>query len=236
MKLLKILAPGFVLLGACHAHADFSVNLSLVSDYSKRGITQTDNAPAAQFGIDYSTESDIYIGLWSSNVEFPLDATKVDETVDREIDAYIGSYYEISETSRFDTGISYYTYQGQDLAEEVSYGEGHALFDFALGNGIAEINAYYSWDYLGLDVGQQVIELGYAGYIMHDHRIGVKAGRIQSGDERRLNYEGESEYMHYQIAYSSSYKYFTFEIKGETTSLKDDRAKEKVIAGLSFSY
>ena len=218
------------------ARAELSVNISAITDYSKRGITQTDNSPAIQFGIDYSTPNDIYMGLWTSNLDINGNDTSKDNDINREVDAYLGSYFEISETSRLDLGITYYSYLGSDEAGERDHGEGHALFDFSIARGSAEINVFYSWDYSGLDASQQTVQLAYSGFIFEKHRVRVMGERIESSDVRRLDYEGESEYMHYQISYDTNYKYFGFEIKAENTDLKEDEAKQKITAGISFVY
>ncbi len=45
-------------------------NLTLVSDYQFRGVSQTDEDPAIQGGFDYAHKSGFYLGVWASNVEF----------------------------------------------------------------------------------------------------------------------------------------------------------------------
>lgn len=230
------LAVGLILTGCSAANADLSVNISAVSDYSKRGITQTDNAPAIQLGFDYSTPSDIYMGVWASNLDINGDDADDDNDINGEVDAYLGGYYEISETSRIDLGVTYYSYIGSDEASESNHGEGHALFDFSIAGGSTEINAFYSWDHLGSDTSQQVIQLAYSGYIFEKHRLRIMAEMIESGDIRRLSYEEEKEYFHYQLSYDTSYKNFGFEIRAENTTLEDDEAKQKIIAGISFVY
>lgn len=47
----------------------FTGNVSLVSDYRFRGISQTMRRPAIQGGFDYSHESGWYLGTWASNVD-----------------------------------------------------------------------------------------------------------------------------------------------------------------------
>ena len=43
-------------------------NMSIVTDYRFRGISQTFELPAIQGGIDYAHASGIYLGNWNSNV------------------------------------------------------------------------------------------------------------------------------------------------------------------------
>jgi len=50
------------------AQAQVAGNLGLTSDYRFRGVSQTQNAPAVQGGIDYAHNSGFYIGNWNSSV------------------------------------------------------------------------------------------------------------------------------------------------------------------------
>lgn len=47
----------------------FTGNVSLVSDYRFRGISQTMRHPAIQGGFDYAHKNGIYLGTWASNVD-----------------------------------------------------------------------------------------------------------------------------------------------------------------------
>jgi len=67
-KSLLILA----LLSAGLVQAQVTTNLGATSDYRFRGISQTQNAPAIQGGIDYAHKSGVYIGNWNSSVSSQL--------------------------------------------------------------------------------------------------------------------------------------------------------------------
>lgn len=69
-KLLLALAlsAGFV----ASAQAQLTGNLGLTSDYRFRGVSQTQNAPAVQGGIDYAHKSGFYVGNWNSSVSSEL--------------------------------------------------------------------------------------------------------------------------------------------------------------------
>lgn len=47
-----------------------TANVSLVSDYRFRGITQSNYQPAIQGGFDYAHESGLYIGNWNSTINW----------------------------------------------------------------------------------------------------------------------------------------------------------------------
>jgi uncharacterized protein (TIGR02001 family) len=69
-KILAIVA--LALITATAAQAQVSGNLGLTSDYRFRGVSQTQNAPAVQGGIDYNHVSGLYIGNWNSSVSSQL--------------------------------------------------------------------------------------------------------------------------------------------------------------------
>jgi len=83
-------------------------NLTLVSDYRFRGISQTLGGPAVQGGLDYAHASGLYLGNWNSNVSgvsFPNGAGV-------EMDFYGGWRGEIGAGLTLDIGGLYYLYPG----------------------------------------------------------------------------------------------------------------------------
>jgi uncharacterized protein (TIGR02001 family) len=68
-KFMKKLLIALALLSSFSAaHAEVTGNLGLTSDYRYRGISQTQNAPAVQGGVDYTHSSGFYVGNWNSSV------------------------------------------------------------------------------------------------------------------------------------------------------------------------
>ena len=93
----------------------FSANVALVSEYLFRGLSQTDDAPALQGGIDYEVEIakpvSLYLGVWGSNVDFNEGGTVDGATV--EMDWYGGLRGSIGDTGiSWDVGAIYYSYPG----------------------------------------------------------------------------------------------------------------------------
>jgi uncharacterized protein (TIGR02001 family) len=64
----KILATILLATASFAASAQLTGNLGLTSDYRFRGVSQTQNAPAVQGGIDYAHKSGFYVGNWNSSV------------------------------------------------------------------------------------------------------------------------------------------------------------------------
>jgi uncharacterized protein (TIGR02001 family) len=87
---------------------DWSVtgNLSLVSDYRFRGVSQTDKRPAVQGGIDIGHKSGFYVGNWDSNIDSGLYTGG-----NIEMDFY-GGFKGSSGDFSYDVGLLYYYYPG----------------------------------------------------------------------------------------------------------------------------
>ena len=132
-------------------------NVTLVSDYRFRGISQTYEGPAVQGGFDYSHSSGFYLGNWNSNV-----ASQVYTGGSGiEMDVY-GGYKRSFGGFGFDIGYLYYHYP---KAEFQSAGDGSQGFDsqeIYLGGSWKWISLKYSLavsDYFGL--GSTQVNGGY---------------------------------------------------------------------------
>jgi uncharacterized protein (TIGR02001 family) len=64
----KLFLALMMAVGIASAQAQVTGNLGLTSDYKFRGVSQTQNAPAVQGGIDYNHSSGLYVGNWNSSV------------------------------------------------------------------------------------------------------------------------------------------------------------------------
>jgi uncharacterized protein (TIGR02001 family) len=97
-----------------------TANVTVVSDYRYRGISQTNFKPAIQGGFDYAHESGLYIGNWNSSISWISDAapatgnTRVTAPV--EMDFYGGIKKElIGEGFASDFGVLQYYYPTSGL-------------------------------------------------------------------------------------------------------------------------
>jgi uncharacterized protein (TIGR02001 family) len=89
-----------------------SANVSLVSDYYFRGLTQTWHKPAIQGGFDAAHSSGLYAGVWASNVSGKQYAGGSMET-----DLYGGYNYKLGEDITLGAGLIYYWYPGANVDE-----------------------------------------------------------------------------------------------------------------------
>lgn len=89
------------------AETEISANVSLVSDYRFRGISQTDRKPAIQGGFDLEHSSGLYAGVWASSISWLSDAGASGSSM--EIDFYAGYAGEVGDFG-YDLGVVRYNY------------------------------------------------------------------------------------------------------------------------------
>ncbi len=176
--LTTLSAPGLALA------ADFtpSSNVSLVSDYLYRGISQTGAGAAIQGGFDLAHSSGVYVGAWGSSISWLSDAG-VATTAGLELDTYAGYKGAAGDVS-YDVGFLRYNYPGTYVAGAtkgdtnevygaVTYSIVTAKLSYCLGDlfGVskaagstyAELNASYAIPDTGISLGGHVGQQTYKG-------------------------------------------------------------------------
>ncbi|MDP1629828.1 MAG: TorF family putative porin [Caulobacter sp.] len=143
MKFLKLAlcaaTASFAMAGAAAAQ-EVSFNVGVTSDYVFRGVSQADEKPALQGGVDV-TGGIFYGGLWASNVDF-YDST------DAEIDAYVGVTPSAGPVS-FDFGAIYYGYVNQPSGADYDFWEFKAAASVPAGPATLGAAIYYSPEFFG---------------------------------------------------------------------------------------
>lgn len=88
-----------------------SGSVTLVSDYSFRGLAQSNRKPALQGGIEYASAGGFYAGAWGSSISWLSDGQdSVSSNV--ELDGYAGYRGSWGESVTYDAGFNYYWYPG----------------------------------------------------------------------------------------------------------------------------
>jgi uncharacterized protein (TIGR02001 family) len=87
----------------------FTSNVSLVSDYLYRGISQTNAKPALQGGFDYSHASGFYAGVWGSSISWLTDQGTASSS-QLELDTYFGFKNSFADDFSYDVGFLRYNY------------------------------------------------------------------------------------------------------------------------------
>ncbi len=143
-----------------------TANVTVVSDYRYRGISQSNFKPAIQGGFDYAHESGFYIGNWNSSISWISDAASAGGTKNVsapiEMDFYAGIKKElIGEGFASDLGVLQYYYPTTGLpssatnpntteiyaAQNFTFGPvtGFAKFSYAVSNTFGFTNSNGSY-------------------------------------------------------------------------------------------
>jgi uncharacterized protein (TIGR02001 family) len=151
VKTISILgaAAGLLLAGNV-AQAQFSSTITAVNDYDFRGVSLSAKDPALQASLDYAFENGLAIGAWASNID---SGDEVDD--DLELDLYFNYAYELSESSAFTAGLTYYLYPSGDTTED--YPEIYVGFNY----GDLAVKQWYTNDNFGSDESALYTEGNY---------------------------------------------------------------------------
>ena len=120
------LTATLAVLGVSLAHAEdtakspfaLSFTLGATSDYVFRGVSQTQNEPAVQGGLELAHDSGFYVGLWGSNVDW-VEAGGYKEDNSLEVDLYGGFRGTFADSFGYDFGIITYYYPGDKISGAV---------------------------------------------------------------------------------------------------------------------
>ncbi|ENZ81268.1 MULTISPECIES: TorF family putative porin [Caulobacter] len=185
MKLLKIMlasaAATVALSGAAMAdELKLAYNIGVTSDYVFRGVSQTQEDPAVQGGVD-ATYGMGYAGVWASNVDF---GSKNPST---EVDFYAGVKPTVGDTS-LDLGVIYYSYtKDKGLTPGAySYLELKAAASRTFGPATLGAAVYYSPEFPG--------KTGHATYGELNASVPVAKKLTLSGAIGRQNIQKASDY------------------------------------------
>jgi uncharacterized protein (TIGR02001 family) len=113
-------------------------NLSLVSDYRFRGLSQTFQRPALQGGFDYAHASGFYLGNWNSNVSSTLYPN-----ANLEMDFY-GGYKRAFGDLGLDAGFLHYYYPGSK-ATLTNPQTGRSVTDVKIDNKELYVGGSWKW-------------------------------------------------------------------------------------------
>lgn len=159
-------------------------NVTLATDYVWRGISQTDENPAIQGGLDWSNDGGFYLGTWGSNVDFG-------DVENMELDFYGGWTTEFASGLGLDLGFIQYLYF--DDAGDVDFNEIYAGLSYA------DFSGKLSYD---IDNESTYLEVGYDTELANDFGLGLHVGNY--------SFDGGGDYTDYSISLSKSYSGLDF--------------------------
>lgn len=217
----------------------FSANVLIATEYLYRGITQTNEDPTIQGGMDYSHSSGFYAGTWASNLEFNPSTT---DAASLEMNFYGGYGFDFAGLS-YDVGYLYYLYTGQNedaAGGDYDFWEIYGSISKAFEGSLApSVSVGFAWspDFYGED--------GDGIYINSSIGISLPAGinpyvnigyQDVSGDETT---PAGFDYWHYAVGASKSFGAFTFDIswnEADNYCSGDQSACEAVVFAVSSAW
>lgn len=209
-----------------------SANVGFVSEYSFRGITQSDESFAIQGGFDAAHSSGLYAGVWASNVDF-----NDGDEAQMEADLYAGYATEFQGLN-VDIGAIYYAYPGAEVAREYDFVEaalsvGHDFESFA-----ATASVNYSPDYFNESGDATYTALAVDVPLPYELALSAHVG-YQSIDDNAAF--GVPDYTDWSVGLGYSYEGFDLALTYVDTDLKEpsecaDGCAERLIASVSKSF
>ena len=186
----KVLLALFAIAGFTAAHAQVSGNLGLTSDYRFRGISQSQNAPAIQGGVDYAHSSGLYIGNWNSSVSSQVYTNGAGV----ESDLYAGYKKDVYKGITIDVGSYNYFYPRATAART---GSNFDTYEAFAGVGYKDlVSAKYS----------QTLGNGYFGAVNAQGTKYYQAdARVPVGFVKNLSVVAHAG--HTNVAHSNAYDY-----------------------------
>ncbi len=152
-----ILASGFAAVPAfadeTDAPSDITVtgNVTLVTDYRFRGLSQSSGDPAIQGSININHSSGLYVGVWSSSTDFGVVGPAADAVYgNQELDIYGGWTGAIASGVTADVGLLYYAYPSGNVGK-AEFFEPYASLSTTMGPVTAKVGMNYAWKQAALD-------------------------------------------------------------------------------------
>lgn len=221
-KLLPASIAAALLVGAASAQAEVSANVTIATDYTFRGISQTGERGAIQGGFDWSGESGLYAGIWGSNINFGGDAST-------EFDYYGGFAGETDGGFGYDIGIIYYDYENEPELDYIEFALGFSYADFGFGLNHSD----------EFGDGGPTYTYYYAGYSMslsEQFSVDFNLGYTDT-DEDDYWEDGADGYMDYGVTLGYSAYELDFALALIGTDLDDvDAADDRVVFSISKSF
>jgi len=193
----------------------FSATATGTSDYIFRGVSQTDEGPAAQLGLDV-TYGILYAGIWGSNVDSDFVGGSSGE-----VDFY-GGIRPVWGPATFDFGVLYYVYPGS------STGKASRLWGVPVtgDENVFELKAGVSGDILPkltatanlfwspegqFDTGEYFVYEGLLSYALP--QVMIFEPRISGGIGHVDKLDFDSDYTYWNAGLALGVEKFTFDFR-----------------------
>ncbi|MEE7547921.1 hypothetical protein HF319_13495 [Xanthomonas sp. Kuri4-1] len=159
-----------------------SGTFAVTNDYVFRGISQTNEDPAFQAGLTYTSPVGLYAGVWGSNVDFGAGDP------DWEVDGFVGYNIGFAENWAFDVMVNRYNYPGAGASNYNELITKTTLLD------TYSLTLAYTDDVYGLDQDSLYYAFDASWSLPHDFSIGAHVGRTHYASALSQSYDDYNDY------------------------------------------
>lgn len=235
MKLMKkligvALAASAFGAGAAYAgEGAFTGRVALASDYTFRGISQTQEGPAVQGGFDY-TNGPFFAGVWASNIDFGLDQGSL------EADIYAGLRHAYANGISVEVGAIAYLYpDAEPEPAELDYIEGFVKAGFQVTDALALGGALFVSPEFTAETGTGLYAEANAAFAVHSNFKLTGAVGQQSTEEVLIG--DDDQYTTWNIGGTASVSGFDLDLRWVDTDVDDiDVADGRVVVSLKRTF
>lgn len=211
---------------------DVTGNAGFFSEYSFRGITQSDEGVALQGGLDVAHDSGLYAGAWGSNIDF-------NDEADLEIDMYAGYAGEVSGIG-YDVGFIYYAYPNAGANTDYDFWEAQVTLSKDFGSFSSSFGVYYSGDYFNESGDSQYYVLSGEVPVADGLSVTGHVGHQVLDDEAAFGIT-EDSYTDFSFGFAYAAQGFDLSLEYAGTDLDEpnecaDGCDPRVIAGISRTF
>ena len=233
MKIIKIslvaaLLASSSLVADIVSDIEISGNAAITSNYVWRGMTQSDDTPTVQGGVDLAYKG-VYVGLWGSGIQ----STKASS----EFDVYAGYAGEIS---KFSYDIGYIQYMYPNDTDALNFGEAYLSLGYDFD--VLSVSAMY---YLGVDTNDDTAgnwvpedgwEMGVSVPLPMDISLDGTYGIY--GDDNSDNGNQNPFGNYYSIGATKSFSKFDLSVVYTGMNFDDSATKDQdnVVVALSTTF
>ena len=220
-----------ILLIGSHADAaEFSGYVAVMTDYVKRGVSQSEGDPALQLGGDMSFTNGLYFGAWASTIDISNGPTR---QRDREVNYYAGYVFDVTTSWRISANAVAYEYPGQTGNVDYSYQE------YSVGGSYDDklwLDFSYTPDLYNTGYSATNVELFAEWPLNGVWAIGGGAGYYDTS-----NLTG-SAYQYWQVGITGSFKWADVDLRFHDTDKwvpiisTPDRAKSRVVLKIQIPF
>ncbi len=208
-----------------------SGSAAVTSNYLFRGISQTDDMPAVQAGINYDFGNGLSVGVWASSLNFsafgdPKSRLETDYTA-----TYTRSFGAVDVS----VGGIFYAYHTSQSSLKYNFFEGWGGLSHDFGPFSAYVNVYYSPEFFGVTKSGWYINPG-VGIPINDWLSASASYGYQSVDSPGYFSAGQDSYSNWNFGLTGTYHAYSLGVMYSQNDIPGKIGDAKFVVTLGASF